>query len=298
MPWPLSGVGEEEGFAVGFWKTLCATLAVGVLLGAGPAEARFGKRSKPSASKPSDSKKDKDSRSDDDRSTHRASPVGRASDAPVRANVRPSRTRLSWVSFLFMSRPSAYHASRRADARPGVRAAAMPPMVRLNVQGDMFGETGGALGLFMGLDGQRLGMNARVTGIALSADDGSQDVDRLTLLDAHLTASLWSSERGRFRIEGGIASAHAPDVIFVGPSVAASLEACIGPSPLDVEARIQVVPFPHRQVDAQAGLALHLGALNLRGGWRTLYINDAGRLDGVVHEDAFSGPYLGLGIAF
>ncbi|WP_233595583.1 MULTISPECIES: hypothetical protein [Corallococcus] len=297
MPWPIPWAGEEEGFAVGFWKMLSAALAVGVLLGAAPAEARFGKRSKPgSSSKPSDSNKDKDSR--DDGSAHRASPAGRPSDAPVRASVRPSRARLSWFEFLFLSRPSAYHGARVTNVRPGVRAAAMPPMVRLNVQGDMFGETGGALGLFMALDGQRLGMDARVTGIALSADDGSQDVDRLTLLDAHLTASLWSSERGRFRIEGGIASAHAPDVIFVGPSLAASLEACIGPSPLDVEARIQVVPFPHRQVDAQAGLALHLGALNLRGGWRTLYLNDAGHLDGVVHEDAFSGPYLGLGLSF
>ncbi|MFP2900697.1 hypothetical protein [Corallococcus sp. 4LFB] len=138
-----------------------------------------------------------------------------------------------------------------------------------------------------------------MSGIALSADDGSEDTDRLTLLDAHLTISPWSTERGRFRLEAGIASAHAPDAIFVGPSFAASLEACIGPSPFDLEARIQAVPFPHRQVDMQAGLAVHLGALNLRGGWRTLYLSDAGQLDdGVVHADLFSGPYLGLGLSF
>lgn len=294
MPRPGRWARDEEGFAVGFWKTLCAALAVGVLLGAGPAEARFGKRSKPNAAAPKPSKDDKDSR-DDDRSTHRATPIGRPADAPVRSSVRASR--MSWLGVLFVGGPASYHRRARVG-RPGVRAAAPPPLVHLNLQGDSFGETGGALGLYMALDGQRWGMDARVTGIALTADDGSNDIDRLTLLDAHLTISPWSNPRGRFRLEAGFASAHAPDVIFVGPSFAASLAACIGPTPLDLEARIQVVPFPHRQVDAQAGLALHLGALNLRGGWRTLYLNDAGHLDGVVHEDAFSGPYLGLGLSF
>lgn len=105
-------------------------------------------------------------------------------------------------------------------------------------------------------------------------------------------------ERGRLRLEGGVASAHAPDILFVGPSFAASVEACIGPSPVDLEARIQAVPFPHRQVDAQAGLAVHVGSLHLRGGWRALYLNDAGHTTGETQVERLTGPYLGLGLTF
>lgn len=280
---------------MGFWKTLCVALAVGVLLGAGPAEARFGKRSKPNTS---DSKSSDSRDPDDGGNEHRATAVGRPSDAPLRSNVRAASVGVGWFDVLFLGSPGGYHRRARAATAPRGREPRPAPLVHLNVQGDSFGETGGALGLYLALDGQRWGMDARVTGIALQADDSSRSEDRLTLLDAHLTISPWSSERGRFRLEGGLASAHTPEAIFVGPSFAASLEACIGPSPFDVEARIQVVPFPHRQVDMQAGLAMHLGVLNLRGGWRTLYLNDAGRLDGVVHSDLFSGPYLGLGFTF
>ncbi|WP_223641382.1 hypothetical protein [Corallococcus sp. EGB] len=276
---------------MGFWKTLGAALAVAVLMGSAPAEARFGKRSRQNASA-----QDSDDR--DGEQEHRATPVGRASDAPLRSSVRASGVGIGWFDVLFISGPASYHRRARMEAPRGQRAPRPAPLVHLNVQGDSFGDVGGALDLFMALDGQRWGMDARVSGIALEPDDGSAGTDRLTLLDAHLTLSPWSTERGRFRMEAGIASAHAPDAIFVGPSLAASLEACIGPSPFDVEARIQVVPFPHRQVDMQAGLALHLGALNLRGGWRTLYLSDGGHLDGVVHADLFSGPYAGLGLSF
>ena len=67
---------------------------------------------------------------------------------------------------------------------------------------------------------------------------------------------------------------------------------------LDVEGRGQFVPVPYIQVDAQAGLALRLGILTLRSGWRWLMLDDRGRVDGVVHRDYFSGPYAGLGLNF
>jgi hypothetical protein len=293
MPRPIPWAHEEEGFAVGFWKTLCAALAVTMLLGPGAAEARFGKRSKPGVSKP----KDSDGKQDDTPREHRARPVGQPSDAPVRRGLSAAAVGSAWFDFLFLGSTSGYHRRARvATASP--RQPRPAPLVHLNVQGDSFGDTGGALGFAMALDGQRWGMDARVTGIALATDDGSAGTDRITLLDAHLTFSPWSSERGRFRLETGLASAHAPDAIFLGPSFAASLAACLGPSPLDVEARIQAVPFPQRQLDMQAGLALHLGSVNLRGGWRTLFLSDAGHLDGVVHSDLFSGPYFGLGLSF
>jgi hypothetical protein len=73
-----------------------------------------------------------------------------------------------------------------------------------------------------------------------------------------------------------------------GPSIALSLEACLL-GDLDLELRAQGTAFPSQHVDAQAGLA---------GGWRGLYLNDAGLVDGVEHADGFSGPYVGLGFSF
>ncbi|MFP2963100.1 hypothetical protein ACLEPN_36395, partial [Myxococcus sp. 1LA] len=193
--------------------------------------------------------------------------------------------------------------------RPGFTAVAATPrvrreqedtvplLVRMGVQGDLLGE-GGAMGLFMAMDGRHLGLDARMTGMALPAADGADATDRITLLSAHASAALWAGERGRLRLEAGVASAHAPSIIFVGPSLAASVEACIGRSPVDIEARVQAVPFPHRQVDAQAGLAVHAGSLHLRGGWRALYLNDAGHTDGEPRIERLNGPYVGLGLTF
>jgi hypothetical protein len=76
-----------------------------------------------------------------------------------------------------------------------------------------------------------------------------------------------------------------------------SFEACMA-GPLDFEARMQVTPFPYRQVDASAALALHLGAVVLRGGYRGMVLDDAGYVDGVVHVDTFHGPYFGLGLTY
>jgi hypothetical protein len=104
-------------------------------------------------------------------------------------------------------------------------------------------------------------------------------------------------ERIRLRLEGGLSMATAPDLSVAGPSLALSMEACLVGT-LDLELRAQAAAFPYQQVDAQAGLALNLTQLVLRAGWRGLYLNDAGLVDGVVHEDAFSGPYVGLGFSF
>nr|WP_211194675.1 hypothetical protein [Pyxidicoccus fallax] len=288
---------------------LCAALAASVLLGAPTAEARFGKRSSSSGSKGSGGSRGdngpRPSRDNDSPRTHRATPIGVArddndsDDAPRRrrrAVVRRPLTEVIVAGAILAAPPP------RPRVLPVTRVTRerhepVPLLVRLGVQGQRLGD-GGAMGLFMAMEGRRLGLDTRVTGIALPADDGSDDVDRITLLSAHATAALWAGPRGRMRLEAGVTSAHAPDIIFVGPSLGASVEACIGRSPVDLEARVHAVPFPHRQVDAQAGLAVHLGTLNLRGGWRALYLNDAGHVDGVVHEDAFGGPYLGVGLAF
>jgi hypothetical protein len=156
---------------------------------------------------------------------------------------------------------------------------------------------GGALGLFLGIEGETLGISTHYTGLALPTDDGTSGEDEIRLIEANITIGLWTSPRGRWRAELGLSGASAPDVGFLGPSLATSLEACLA-GPLDFEARLQGVPFPYRQVDAQAGLALHFQALTLRAGWRGLVLDDAGYAGEERHVDALSGPYAGIGLNF
>ncbi len=283
-----------------FRALLCAALALGLLLGPSPAEARFGKRSKPSQS---------DSKKDDDK-THEATPVGQEDsggdddddDRPRRRGVRGRHTdvdvAVGFFAFLF----SGGNHRLVVDAPRGPRGElreerhAAPLSFRLGLQGGPVTE-GAAVDLFIGLEGRRFGVDARITGMGLEADDGSDETDALTLMEAHLTWALVSLERVRLRAEAGVSSASAPDISFVGPSLGMSLEACMA-GPLDFEARVQATPFPYRQVDASAALALHLGALVLRGGYRGMVLDDAGHVDGIVHVDTFHGPYFGLGLTY
>jgi hypothetical protein len=280
---------------------LCAALAASVLFSASSAEARFGKRSDSSDS--SESKK-----------THNATAVGDDDDddddAPRRRRSGSSSSSGAslLVDILFSlfldTRPAvAYVAPPPPSAEPApssqvqTRAAQPSPLsARLGVDGAALNTVAG-LSAFLGIEGARAGMDARATGLLLPTDDGTQGTDNISLLNLHLTYALLAQERARLRVEGGISSAHAPDLTAIGPSFALSFEACLAGN-LDLELRAQGTPYPYRQLDAQAGLAVHLGSLVLRGGWRALYLNDMGLVDEVVHEDAFGGPYAGLGFAF
>ncbi|TQF17914.1 hypothetical protein FJV41_00790 [Myxococcus llanfairpwllgwyngyllgogerychwyrndrobwllllantysiliogogogochensis] len=302
---------------------LGSALTATLLLGGAPAEARFGKRSTPSSSggttRPERGADRPDASHERRSREHPATPVGQGSndgrparehpataigkerdaqdDAPRRRRRRarvPVSAAVVGVGAAGASASPRLNATTRTERR---RDEPVPLLVRMGAQADWL-TGGGAMGLFMAMEGRRMGLDTRITGLTLRAEDGSDKVDRITLLSARVTAALWASARGRVRVEAGLTSAHAPSVIFVGPSFGASVEACIGASPLDVEARVNATPFPHRQVDAQAGMALHLGGFNLRGGWRALYLNDAGHVDGVEHEEGFGGPYFGLGLTF
>jgi hypothetical protein len=68
--------------------------------------------------------------------------------------------------------------------------------------------------------------------------------------------------------------------------------------PVDFELSLQGTPFPYRQLDTTAALALKGYPWAVRAGWRTLLLNDAGLVDGEVHQDLFNGPYIGLGLFF
>lgn len=281
---------------------LCAALAAAVLFSAPSAEARFGKRS-------SDSSEQK---------SHSSS--GDNDDAPRRSHRRKAS---GWafladviLTLLVDTRPVVYAAAPppppppEQQQQPPPQAQQQPPpyvarsrprqeptsSVRLGVDGAAMNTVGG-LSAFLGVEGVRGGLDARAIGLLMPTDDGTQGTDNITLMNLHLTYALIATERTRLRIEGGISSAHAPDLTALGPSIALSLDAGLVGN-LDLELRAQATPYPYRQLDTQAGLALHLNALVLRGGWRGLYLNDMGWVDDVVHEDAFGGPFVGLGFAF
>jgi hypothetical protein len=161
------------------------------------------------------------------------------------------------------------------------------------------GSLGGGYGLDLSLafEGERLGLDGRVTGLALPTDDGTEGSDTLSLAGAHLTYALLTQERVRWRVEGGLTMAQAPDLKVVGPSLGTSFDARLA-RPLDLELRLQATPFPYRQLDAQAALALKGYPWVVRAGWRTLLLDDAGLVDGEVHRDVFNGPFLGFGLFF
>ncbi|RKG72013.1 hypothetical protein D7W79_29765 [Corallococcus exercitus] len=186
--------------------------------------------------------------------------------------------------------------ARPVDMAVRQRAPSPPLDVRMGLNvGAMGGGTAGDV--FLGIEGEALGFAVQGTQLTLPTDDGTSGTDELRLATVHLTWAAVSTDRVRWRVEGGVSTAVAPDITFVGPSLATSLEACVV-GPLDVEARVQGTAGTYRQLDASAGLAVHLGALNLRGGVRGLILDDAGLVDGVQHVDRFVGPYAGAGFVF
>ncbi|PTL83268.1 hypothetical protein [Vitiosangium sp. GDMCC 1.1324] len=292
-------------------QLLSAALALGLLVHPVTAEARFGKR-------PS---------SDSSGKTHDASPVGSDDDDDDNSSSgshgsRGSSSSVNAVSTLLdvlffvadtSARASRYETTVYVNTSSDEDVSSVPPpsvevqqrpepvagnhnrlMFRLGVDGQALGD-GAAVGLNLGLEGKRWGVSADVSSLTLLTDDGTQGEDKLGLYAAHLTYALYTSHRGRLRAELGVAGAKAPDITFVGPSAGLSFEHCLFGA-LDVEARGQLVPVPHLQLESQAGLAVHLGVLTLRGGWRVLLLDDRGLAGGGSHRDVLSGPYAGLGL--
>lgn len=275
---------------------LCGVLALGVALIAVPAEARFGKSS--SSDNSSDDNKVHNATAvgdDDDDDSSSGSSGGSGSSYSSSSDVDAALNLFALILSVGNHRaPMAAEIGPDGEAREQRHAA--PLSFRAGLQGGPM-SGGAAVDLFLGLEGHRFGVSGMLTGLGLPTDDGTEGTDSITLAVAHLTWSFIAQERIRLRGEAGISTANAPDISFVGLSLAGSVEACLV-GPLDVEARLEITPFPHRVVDAGAALALHLGGLVIRGGYRGLVLDDAGLVDGVVHRDVLGGPYFGLGLAF
>lgn len=308
-------------------NVLLAAAVAGLIFSSTEAEARFGKRSSSSSSSSSSKKEKKgkvhdatavgeESSSDDDddddrRYSYSSSSRSSSSGARVVSGVltlleilaepRPARATVYVAPELPPEPPpsSTVVTSYSTTASAEVSTSS----TETGHAGVRFGVDGGAMGggtsvnLFLGLEGERVGMDVRGTMLTLPTDDGTPGTDELKLANLHLTYALVARQTLRLRLEGGLGGATAPDLSVMAPSFGLSVEGCLLSS-LDGEMRVQVVPFPFQQVDFQAGLALRLKALALRGGWRALYLNDNGLVDDVEHSDALGGPYVGIGLSF
>jgi len=294
---------------------LCAAAAVGLLFSSSTAEARFGKRSNSSDSEKKEKKEKKQDKDDDDddekqssgrvhdatavdtsERTHDASPVGSRRPPPPPRDSGPGT-----VVIVEQPPPVYYVAPPPAYVAPAPEVSLLTPPkdtvynpMRLALGG---GPLGGGVGidLMLTFEGEQMGLDGRLLGLTLPTDDGSGGTDGITVAQLHLTYALLAQDRVRWRVEGGFTTARAPEITFVGPSVATSLDARLLPT-LDFESRLQVTPFPYRQIDAQAGLSFEPYPWAIRAGWRALMLDDAGLLDGEVHRDFFNGPFISFGL--
>jgi hypothetical protein len=290
---------------------LCAAAAVGLIFSSSTAEARFGKRSNSSDSEKKEKKEKKQDKDDDDdqkqssgrvhdatavdtsQRTHDASGVGSRPPPPRDSDPGTVVIVEQPPPVYYVPPPPAYVApAPEVSLRPQTDTVYNP--MRLALGG---GPLGGGVGidLLLTFEGEQMGLDGRLLGMALPADDSSGETDGITVAGAHLTYALVAQERVRWRIEGGLTTARAPDISFVGPSVATSFDARLLPT-LDFESRLQLTPFPYRQIDAQAGLSYEPYPWAIRAGWRALMLDDAGQVDGVVHRDYFNGPFISFGL--
>jgi hypothetical protein len=291
---------------------LRAALAASLLLPVSQAEARFGKRSNSSDSDEKEEKKQ--DKGDDDKKqssgrthdatavdtserTHDASGVGSRPPPPPPSYDQGPDT----VVIVEQPPPGYYVAPPAAYVAPAPEVSLLAPPkdtvynpMRLALGG---GPLGGGVGidLLLTFEGEQMGLDGRVLGMALPTDDGSEGSDGITVAGVHLTYALVAQDRVRWRVEGGVTTARAPDIAFVGPSVATSFDARLVPT-LDFESRLQITPFPYRQIDAQAGLSYEPYPWAIRAGWRALMLDDAGLVDGVTHRDYFNGPFISFGL--
>lgn len=294
------------------WMSALAAVAV---LFASSAEARFGKKStKASKSSSSSSSSSSGRSSGSSGGTHEASAVGQP-----RLNNSTGTSRGASQGFVggsdYHYHPSffgwgygyqpmyGYPSTTVVNAAPASATQTDAQPVKASLSGGLllFGAAsgGGGAGIDLGMmfEGERLGVAGTFSGLAISADDGSGGTDSIKLLNGFMTYSMISRPEGRLRVEGGVMSAFAPDLIVAGPALGFSgAMGLFGPVGLD--ASVRMTAFPYRQVDAQAGLTLGIGPLGLRAGMRSIYLNDAGLLGGEPNTDTFVGPYGGMELVF
>lgn len=306
-------------------RILGVTVAVVALLSM-PAEARFGKGGSSSSSSSGHSSSSHSSGGSS--TSHGAAPVSHGSsssssggssgsysggygsgyssyDSGYGYGYRPYRD--GFYSGYFVPSYGYGYGSYWATPGPVYAASAAPAVVQepSDVRVTASGEaqlmtrtnTGMSLGVAATFEGERWGFSATGYAISLLADDGSGQTDTIQQLNLHLTYAFLTGRYGRLRVEVGADTVFAQDLVAMGPTGGLSGTLWIG-GPFAIEGAVSMTPFPYKQLDYRANLAVGLGALGLRAGWRTQVLDDQGLVDGVVHVDTFQGPFAGLAFVF
>ncbi|HYV49905.1 MAG TPA: hypothetical protein VFA20_33850 [Myxococcaceae bacterium] len=290
------------------FQHLLLTAALASALAPGAAWARFGKsddrdkqEQKQQQNNDNGGGSSSEVRSSGDSHYHDASPVGAPYVDRTRDDCRSDGCcwrHSGWPSYWY--EPSPAYAGY-AGYSPRVEGA---PDYGLRLRTELTGDVmpfstldGGSAGAQLRIEGPKWGFALEGRHIAVNADDGSGGVDHLSFFNGFVTYALLGNERGRLRLEAGGQSAFAPDLIVLSPAAGVSLAIGFGES-FGVEAVARASLLPHVQAELAGGFTYALGPLGLRLGWRGVYLNDNGLVDGVIHQDAFSGPYFGVGMAF
>ena len=289
------------------FQHMLLTAALAVALAPGAAWAHFGKSSENNEKHEQQQQSNSNNngggsssnevRASDNSHYHEATPVGASYVDHTRDDCRSDGCcwrHSGWPSYWYEPAPayagySGY--SPRVESAPdyGLR-------IRTELTGDLMSFSsmnGGAASAQLRIEGPRWG-------VALEGRHLLVDSEHISFFNGFLTYALLGNERGRLRLEAGGQSAFAQDLIVLSPAVGLSLAVGFGES-FGVEAVARASVYPHVQAELAAGLTYALGPLGLRAGWRGVYLNDNGWANPTTHvanEDAFGGPYFGVGMAF
>jgi len=143
----------------------------------------------------------------------------------------------------------------------------------------------------MRFEGERFGFLARMGVIGPS---NGTDYFNMTL---EPTFAVVANERFRLRLRAGWGLASNDAITMGGLSLGTSMVLCLV-GPLDLEADVTAVPFPFTRVDTTVGLALNLGAVSVRAGWRSAYQDDQRHTNGSSLSVRSAGVYGGFGLHF
>ena len=285
-------------------RRFCVVFAGCALLVGFPAEARFGKGGSRSGSSGSSSSH-----------SHSSGPAGSSSSSSSGSSYSGNYSsgygyyRPSWslgFGFVPAYRYHGYgYGFRDYGYAPSAVVAEEPTEqpsnpIRVSAGAEAAGFVTGrgfTLGAAASVEGDRWGFAVTGMNITVRADDGTSGFDNLQVATAHLTFAFLTGQYGRLRLEGGADAVFAPNLITVGPTVGLSSVIWIG-GPFALEGSLMVTPWPFTQVDAKAGAAVGVGPVGFRAGFRAQLLNDRGVVDGVVHQDIFLGPYVGVAFVF
>lgn len=191
------------------------------------------------------------------------------------------------------STPSLVSGSQTSVAREEV---AMRVTAGIEAMTYVVGQTGVTVGVSGYVEGAQWGFYFGGQNIAVRSEDNTS-FDTIQQVSARLTFSFLNGRYGRLRAELGADTVFAPDVIALGPTGGLSGSLWVG-GPVALEGSVMVTPVPFWQLDYKVGVAVGLGPVGLRAGWRTQVLDDRGIVDGVAHRDSFMGPYVGVSIVF